>query len=227
MRLLCTEWREVLRTPAPRELGTVPSLSKYSGLAGDGVWSLHYAGRTAGRYGAAVGYAPSTIHRVWRAFCLKPRRSETFKLDPLFVEKVRDIVGLSRRSGCWASTRKASPRPHATAAADAARATADPRLQAQRHGLSVRSSQCRHRQGDRQVLPPPSQSGVPQNYDNVPPVQTRRLHCAIFSAGRCPAGTPRFASVACRRVGKGHADDRCREQKRNRASVENARSLAG
>jgi transposase len=45
---------------------------------------------------AAVGHAPSTIHRIWKAFCLQPHRSETFKLstDPLFVEKVRDIVGL-------------------------------------------------------------------------------------------------------------------------------------
>src|SRR6188768_1741295 len=44
----------------------------------------------------AVGYAPSTIHRIWCAFGLQPHRSETFKLssDPLFVEKVRDIVGL-------------------------------------------------------------------------------------------------------------------------------------
>jgi transposase len=43
-----------------------------------------------------VGYAPSTIHRIWRAFGLQPHRSETFKLstDPLFVEKVHDIVGL-------------------------------------------------------------------------------------------------------------------------------------
>ncbi len=44
----------------------------------------------------AVGYAPSTIHRIWRAFGLQPHRTKTFKLsnDPLFVEKVRDIVGL-------------------------------------------------------------------------------------------------------------------------------------
>src|SRR3984885_15368881 len=44
----------------------------------------------------AVGYAPSTIHRIWRAFGLQPHRTETFKLsnDPRFVEKVRDIVGL-------------------------------------------------------------------------------------------------------------------------------------
>lgn len=36
------------------------------------------------------------IHRVWRAFGLKPHLSETFKLsnDPNFVDKVRDIVGL-------------------------------------------------------------------------------------------------------------------------------------
>ena len=36
------------------------------------------------------------MHRIWRAFSLQPHRSETFKLstDPLFVEKVRDIVGL-------------------------------------------------------------------------------------------------------------------------------------
>ena len=45
---------------------------------------------------AAVGHAPSTIHRIWKAFGLQPHRAETFKLsaDPLFVEKVRDIVGL-------------------------------------------------------------------------------------------------------------------------------------
>ena len=44
----------------------------------------------------AVGHAPSTIHRIWQAFGLQPHRVETFKLstDPLFVEKVRDIVGL-------------------------------------------------------------------------------------------------------------------------------------
>ena len=43
-----------------------------------------------------IGHAPSTVHRIWRAFGLQPHRVETFKLssDPLFVEKVRDIVGL-------------------------------------------------------------------------------------------------------------------------------------
>jgi transposase len=46
--------------------------------------------------GAAVGHSPSTIHRIWQAFGLQPHRVESFKLstDPLFVDKVRDIVGL-------------------------------------------------------------------------------------------------------------------------------------
>ena len=44
----------------------------------------------------ASGLSVSTVHRIWRAFSLQPHRSETFKLstDPLFVDKVRDIVGL-------------------------------------------------------------------------------------------------------------------------------------
>jgi transposase len=42
------------------------------------------------------GLSQSTVSRIWRAFGLQPHRTETFKLspDPLFVEKVRDIVGL-------------------------------------------------------------------------------------------------------------------------------------
>ena len=38
----------------------------------------------------------ATVDRIWRAFGLQPHRTETFKLsrDPLFIDKVRDIVGL-------------------------------------------------------------------------------------------------------------------------------------
>jgi transposase len=45
---------------------------------------------------AACGLSPATVHRVWRAFGLRPHRVETFELssDPGLVEKVRDIVGL-------------------------------------------------------------------------------------------------------------------------------------
>lgn len=42
------------------------------------------------------GLSKSTIGRIWRTFELQPHRSEGFKLsnDPLFVEKVYDVVGL-------------------------------------------------------------------------------------------------------------------------------------
>jgi transposase len=45
---------------------------------------------------ARSGLSQTTIRRVWHAFGLQPHRAESFKLskDPLFVEKVRDIVGL-------------------------------------------------------------------------------------------------------------------------------------
>ncbi|ESW62905.1 hypothetical protein X773_34015 [Mesorhizobium sp. LSJC285A00] len=44
----------------------------------------------------ATGFSHTTIRRIWTAFGLQPHRSETFKLssDPLFVGKVRGIVGL-------------------------------------------------------------------------------------------------------------------------------------
>jgi len=43
-----------------------------------------------------LGFSQSAISRIWRAFGLKPHRASTYTLsrDPLFVEKVRDVVGL-------------------------------------------------------------------------------------------------------------------------------------
>ena len=51
-------------------------------------WSLRSMAR-------ASGHAPSTIHRIWRAFGLQPHRSETFKLssDPFFVTNRRSVFG--------------------------------------------------------------------------------------------------------------------------------------
>ena len=45
---------------------------------------------------AATGLSHTPVRRIWAAFRLQPHRSETFKLstDPLFVDKVQDIVGL-------------------------------------------------------------------------------------------------------------------------------------
>src|SRR5258705_12546885 len=42
------------------------------------------------------GLSRSTIGRIWKDFGLKPHQADTFKLstDPLFVEKVIDVVGL-------------------------------------------------------------------------------------------------------------------------------------
>jgi transposase len=42
------------------------------------------------------GLSQTAVSRIWRAFALRPHRVETFKLskDPLFIEKVRDLVGL-------------------------------------------------------------------------------------------------------------------------------------
>ena len=44
----------------------------------------------------ATGIKRDSVHRIWKAFGLKPHLTKTFKLskDPQFVEKVRDIVGL-------------------------------------------------------------------------------------------------------------------------------------
>lgn len=55
--------------------------------------ATHWSTRTMAR---EAGLSQTAVSRIWRAFGLQPHRQETFKLssDPLFVEKVRDIVGL-------------------------------------------------------------------------------------------------------------------------------------
>jgi transposase len=55
--------------------------------------ATHWSSRTLAK---KLSISASTVQRVWRAFGLQPQREETFKLstDPLFIEKVRDIVGL-------------------------------------------------------------------------------------------------------------------------------------
>ena len=55
--------------------------------------ATHWSTRAMAR---RSGLSHNTVSRIWRAFALQPHRTETFKLsaDPLFIEKVRDIVGL-------------------------------------------------------------------------------------------------------------------------------------
>jgi transposase len=45
---------------------------------------------------AEVGLSQSAVSRIWRAFGLQPHRQESWKLstDPLFIDRVRDVVGL-------------------------------------------------------------------------------------------------------------------------------------
>jgi transposase len=82
------------RPGAPRQIGddaiaATIRMTLETTPAGATHWSLRSMAKR-------TGYAPSTIHRIWKAFGLQPHRTETFKLSsaPIFVEKVRDIVGL-------------------------------------------------------------------------------------------------------------------------------------
>ena len=82
------------RPGAPREIGDDEIASTIRKTLetrpkGGTHWSLRSMAKE-------IGHAPSTVHRIWRAFGLQSHRVETFKLstDPLFVEKIRDIVGL-------------------------------------------------------------------------------------------------------------------------------------
>ena len=53
----------------------------------------HWSTRSMAR---EVGLTQTAVSRIWRAFGLQPHRQDTFKLskDPLFVDKVHDVVGL-------------------------------------------------------------------------------------------------------------------------------------
>src|SRR5664280_195161 len=55
--------------------------------------ATHWSTRSMAK---ATGMSQSAVSRIWRAFGLKPHLVDSFKLspDPLFVEKVRDVVGL-------------------------------------------------------------------------------------------------------------------------------------
>jgi transposase len=82
------------RPGAPRQLGDDRVAEVVTAtLEATPADATHWSTRSMAK---ASGVSASTVHRIWRAFSLQPHRVETFKLsaDPLFVEKVRDIVGL-------------------------------------------------------------------------------------------------------------------------------------
>jgi len=82
------------RPGAPREIGDekieqVVRLTLEKTPKGASHWSSRMLA-------SKTGLSQSTISRIWRAFGLKPHRTEGFQLssDPLLIDKVRDIVGL-------------------------------------------------------------------------------------------------------------------------------------
>src|SRR5262249_36567886 len=88
--------------------------------------ATHWSTRGMARHS---GISTSSVGRIWRASGLPPHRVETFKLstDPLFVDKVGDIVGLylnppDRALVLCLDENVANPgaRPHPAAVADAA-----------------------------------------------------------------------------------------------------------
>jgi len=58
--------------------------------------TTHWSTRSMAEH---LGLSQSMVSRVWRAFGLAPHKQDSWKLskDPLFVEKVRDVVGLYLR----------------------------------------------------------------------------------------------------------------------------------
>ncbi|MGP3709259.1 IS630 family transposase, partial [Gordonia paraffinivorans] len=55
--------------------------------------ATHWSTRSMAEH---LGMSQSTVSRVWRAFGLAPHKQDSWKLskDPMFTEKVRDVVGL-------------------------------------------------------------------------------------------------------------------------------------
>ncbi len=82
------------RPGAPREIGDekVEQVVRLT-LEKTPKGATHWSSRMLA---ARTGLSQSTISRIWRAFGLKPHRTESFQLstDPLLIDKVRDIVGL-------------------------------------------------------------------------------------------------------------------------------------
>jgi transposase len=103
-------WQRRFATGGPRALTTIaPGRGRKATISAEKVEAIvnatrqttppaatHWSCRTMAK---AQGVSKATINRIWRAHGLQPHRIETFKLstDPLFVEKLRDVVGLYLR----------------------------------------------------------------------------------------------------------------------------------
>jgi len=118
------------------------------------------------------GQSQTAVSRIWRAFGLWPRRSETFKLakDPLLHrQSARDRRALSRPPGQGVGAVRRgkipdrSPRSDAVRAAHAPRAdrASHTRLHAARHHDALRRAGCQERRNHRRISSAPPGARVP------------------------------------------------------------------
>src|SRR5712691_10934174 len=130
--------------------------------------ATHWSKRELARQ---VGLSPTTIHRIWRAFGLKPWLVEEFKVstDPFLIDKVRDVVGLYLAPPANAAVFSVDEKPQIQALERTAPVlpmipgvpgAAQPRLRAARHRGPVRRAEHRHRHGDRENLRPACGRGL-------------------------------------------------------------------
>ena len=82
------------RSGAPRSIDDVRVEAVVAGtLESKPCGATHWSTRSMAR---EMGMTQNAVLRIWHAFGLQPHRQETFKLstDPMFIDKVRDIVAL-------------------------------------------------------------------------------------------------------------------------------------
>jgi len=114
--------------------------------------ATHWSTRAMAR---RCGLSQTMVSRIWRAFALQPHRVEGFKLskDPLFIEKLRDIVGLYLPNGRWCSAlmKRRRSRP-STAASRCCRCVRDRRSGALPTTCATESPICLRRSTIRPAL---------------------------------------------------------------------------
>src|ERR1700730_9356193 len=152
--------------------------------------STHWTGRELAK---AAGVSLRSVQRILEAHQLAPHRIRTFKLsmDPEFVEKLRDIVGL------YVENPGTRPHPAPSADEEGPRWDDDPRLQTPWHNDAVCRPQCarRHRHRPQHAAPPaPGVHPLPQHRRgagagaNGDPRRRRQLRDPQTSQGTKMAG---------------------------------------
>jgi hypothetical protein len=121
-----------------------------------------------------AGISQHSVRRIWQAFGLKPHLVKSFKLstDPMFVEKVRDFVGLylnppekaielcvDEESQTQALQRTQPILPMGPGRPEPQK----PRLLPPGHRFTLHCLRRGHRTSDRQMPQPSPGRGIPQN----------------------------------------------------------------